>query len=76
MVKLFLFLMQTGNLQLLVAGAFPIDCQLIKVTTLWHSALLDNFLSLFPQGQIQYELGLYSKGSESTGKYTGYDSGN
>lgn len=64
--------MQTGSLQLLVAGSFPKDCELIKVTTLWHSALLDNFLSLFPEGQTQYELGMCSKGSESAGKYTGY----
>ena len=68
--------MQPGSLQLLSAGSFSLECQLIKVTTVWHSALLDNFPSKFPQGQTQYELGMSSKGSENAGKYTVYDSGN
>ena len=68
--------MQPGSLQLLSAGSFPLECQLIKVTTVWHSALLDNFPSRFPQGQTQYELGMVSKGSENAGKYTAYDPGN
>ena len=76
MVKLFQFLEQADSLQLLATGSFPLECQLIKVTTVWHSALLDNFPGLFPQGQTQYELGMCSQGSESAGKYTGIDSGN
>ena len=75
-VKLFQFLVQADSLQLLAAGSFPLECQLIKVTTVWRSALLDNFPSLFPQGQTEYELGMGSQGSENAGKYTGYDSGN
>ena len=63
-------------MQLLAVGSFPLECQLIKVTTVWHSALLDNFPSKFPQGQKQYELGMSSKGSENAGKYIAYDSGN
>ena len=68
--------MQPGSLQLLSAGSFPLECQLINVTTVWHSALLDNFPSKFPLGQTQYELDMGSKGSENEGKYTAYDSGN
>ena len=76
MVKLFQFLEQADSLQLLATGSFPLECQLIKVTTVWHSALLDNFPGLFPQGQTQYELGMGSQGSENAGKYTAYNSGN
>ena len=54
-------------MQLLAVGSFPLECQLIKVTTVWHSALLDSFPSLFPQGQTQYELGMGSQGSENAG---------
>ena len=67
LVKLVRFWVQPGSLQLLAAGSFPLECQLIKVTTVWHSALLDNFPSLFPQGQTQYELGMGSQGSENAG---------
>ena len=76
LVKLFLFLVQAGSLQLFATGSFPLECQLIKVTTVWHSALLDNFPSKFTLGQTQYELDMGSKGSENAGKYIAYDSGN
>ena len=67
LVKLFLFLVQAGSLQLFATGSFPLECQLIKVTTVWHSALLDNFPSLFPQGQTQYELGMDHKAQKMQG---------